>query len=361
MELCVEVALLGAGQAGLLAAPRGARALEERPESPSCGGLATPPLSPLSSTSTATPASAWRPLSRASRGSDGSSGSSSGSSASDSARTNSDCSSVADLDDVAQCVLEGRLPSHVAYKSETESYHGQYTSTRGMLDAQYHGFYRPSRQLTQDQIISYVLRSSGSIQRQRNPWIVFTAGAMGSGKSHTMRTLSERFSQLEQFCLVDQDEIRSLLPEWAKLIRKPASSSSTNAASLLQKESGYLSEISLEECLLASRSIVFDSSLRDGAWWASEFHRILTAYPQYRIAIVYVQTDLGTALARSESRAKLCGRDVPAQHVVDSFHQSRASFEQLKGVAHMSIVVDSTDAYPTAVEGDIAAFCSSLC
>ena len=44
MELCVEVALLGAAQAGLLAAPRGARALEERPESPSCGGLATPPL-----------------------------------------------------------------------------------------------------------------------------------------------------------------------------------------------------------------------------------------------------------------------------------------------------------------------------
>jgi predicted ABC-type ATPase len=229
-----------------------------------------------------------------------------------------------------------------------------------MLDAQYHGFYRPSRQLTQDQIISYVLRSSGSIQRQRTPWIVFTAGAMGSGKSRTMRMLSERFSQLEQFCLIDQDEIRSLLPEWAQLSRKPASSSSTNAASLLQKESGYLSEISLEECLLASRSIVFDSSLRDGAWWASEFYRILTAYPQYRIAIMYVQTDIHTALARSESRAKLCGRDVPVQHVVDSFHQSRASFEQLKGMAHMSIVVDSTDAYPRAVDGDIAAFCSSL-
>jgi hypothetical protein len=47
------------------------------------------------------------------------------------------------------------------------------------------------------------------------PWIVFTEGAMGAGKSRTMNVLVQkgRFP-LKAFVIVDSGEIRFLLPEY---------------------------------------------------------------------------------------------------------------------------------------------------
>lgn len=55
------------------------------------------------------------------------------------------------------------------------------------------------------------------------PWIVFTAGAMGCGKSHTMQTLVDRKRfPLGSFVTVDPDEIRRLLPEYHMYINQNA-------------------------------------------------------------------------------------------------------------------------------------------
>ena len=69
---------------------------------------------------------------------------------------------------------------------------GQFAPTfrevREELDHSYHGMYKMARQHVQDRLIEHVLEHG---EAQDRPWIVFTAGAMGAGKSRTMTWLSD--------------------------------------------------------------------------------------------------------------------------------------------------------------------------
>lgn len=240
------------------------------------------------------------------------------------------------------------LPSHEVYMSSEESYAGQYSHIRQTLDKSFHGFYTKERQLVQDQVISYVLRASGSMKRQPQPWILFTAGAMGSGKSHALRYFKETgvLAELESFVVIDQDEVRSLLPEWHGYVQN-----SSKAASMLQKESGYMCEIALAESLVASRNIVFDSSLKDTTWWRMEFQRLKREFPNYRIGILYIRADLSIAIDRAEARSARTGRAVPRETIVDSHTKAANSFAALRPLADMAAIVDTTSfQVPTIVE-----------
>lgn len=57
---------------------------------------------------------------------------------------------------------------------------GKFQRTRAVLDYTWHAHYEPSRQHVQDAIVDTFL--SGGV-RVEQPWIVYTAGAMGAGES----------------------------------------------------------------------------------------------------------------------------------------------------------------------------------
>lgn len=84
---------------------------------------------------------------------------------------------------------------------------------REQLDYSFHCNYTLERQqLVQDPIIA-ALTSCGTSASQ--PWVVFTAGVMGSGKSHTLATLHKfGIFNLSCFVRIDPDEVRQLLPEF---------------------------------------------------------------------------------------------------------------------------------------------------
>ena len=75
---------------------------------------------------------------------------------------------------------------------ETDPDYGQFSlpfkEVRESLDHSYHGMYKMTRQHDQDRLIEHVLEHG---EAQDRPWIVFTAGAMGAGKSRTMTWLSD--------------------------------------------------------------------------------------------------------------------------------------------------------------------------
>ena len=57
---------------------------------------------------------------------------------------------------------------------------GPYAAIRDSLDASYHGAYTPARQRLQDELIAGTLAAGAS---QPTPWLIYTAGPMGAGKS----------------------------------------------------------------------------------------------------------------------------------------------------------------------------------
>jgi hypothetical protein len=101
-------------------------------------------------------------------------------------------------------------------EQQVEEFTAPFAHVRRQLDYAYH--FKPTleRQHVQDAIISRALDRG---VESDDAWLLFTAGAMGAGKSWCMKRLSERgYFNEACFVIVDPDDIRyiySPLPTWA--------------------------------------------------------------------------------------------------------------------------------------------------
>ncbi|GAX21008.1 hypothetical protein FisN_1Lu324 [Fistulifera solaris] len=114
------------------------------------------------------------------------------------------------------------------HQSDDRLFYGRFAHIRATLDYSYHRNYTFERQMLQDAIISEFLDATYFTDKHGDkcttptePWVVFTAGAMGSGKSYTMRHLVNRgLFPLLAFVRVDPDELRRYLPEFHLYIQQ---------------------------------------------------------------------------------------------------------------------------------------------
>ena len=113
------------------------------------------------------------------------------------------------------------------YGVDTMEFYGPFKSIRSSLDYTYHGNYIKSRQLFQDRIVEKLLdgtviedsNGNGVCKTPTEPWIVFTAGVMGAGKSHTIKQLSSRgLFPLQSYVVIDPDDIRQHFPEYSSMV-----------------------------------------------------------------------------------------------------------------------------------------------
>ena len=179
--------------------------------------------------------------------------------------------------------------NHMADKLE---FFGPFSHIRETLDYDYHVPYTHERQRVQDAIIKDMLGTA--VIKDKNgdigttptePWIVFLAGAMGAGKTHTIRKLVEkgRFPLLA-FVKVNFDEIRRHLPEFHLYVEE----SPELAGELTRKEAGFIAEILTLAGLQAGKNVLVDGSLRDYEWYKKYFARLRKCFPRLRLAIIHV-------------------------------------------------------------------------
>jgi Zeta toxin len=157
------------------------------------------------------------------------------------------------------------------HKSDDMKFYGAFADIRATLDYTYHKNYTFERQRFQDAIIQEYLNDAiikdenGEIcTTPTQPWIVFTAGAMGAGKGYTLKKLVEegRFP-LMAFVRVDPDAIRRYLPEFELYVQH----SPERAGELTNKEAGYIAEILTLAGLQAGKNVIVDGSLRRVKWY----------------------------------------------------------------------------------------------
>ena len=83
---------------------------------------------------------------------------------------------------------------------------GRYAAIRNQLDHDYHGTYTRARQALQD---SWIEQTVARGVPQEYPWIIFSAGAMCSGKSRTVEWMSESgIFPLHNMVTIDPDVFR---------------------------------------------------------------------------------------------------------------------------------------------------------
>jgi len=212
-------------------------------------------------------------------------------------------------------------PTYEHYGDGNKTANGPFAYSRKRLDYSYHPYYRRERRLLQDQIVLKYLKE-GQGARACSPdsprWVVFTAGAMGSGKSHTMEWLSSNgLFPLSHFLWVDPDELRPNLPEWQGYLNADPE----RAVRLMQRETGMLSEVLVLEALKRDYNVVIDGTLRDYKWYMKQFEQLRAHHPNYRIGILHIRASLGAIKQRVKSRARKTGRVVPEAEIEASFRQ----------------------------------------
>jgi len=229
---------------------------------------------------------------------------------------------------------------------------GPFVESRRQIDYAYHSYYRKTRQQFQDSIIESSLRIS-TVQTShpptstystkttppQQPWIVFTAGSMGSGKSYTIRYLQSRGYFPRNFITIDPDEIRHCLPEFYLYLQSYTFAS--YAGEMTRKEAGYIAEIITLEALKHGYSVLVDGTLRDTEWYSFYFDTLKQHFQQQqqqkqqdqhpssllrlRIAIIHITAPTLMILQRTTHRAKKTGRIIPDDillHSVETVPQS---------------------------------------
>jgi hypothetical protein len=205
------------------------------------------------------------------------------------------------------------------YTQDTPSWIGPYKNVRETLDHSYHGYYTPERQRIQDDIMQDVI--NGGIPKDQ-PWIVFTAGAMGAGKGYTIRWMSQSgYFPLPDLVQIDPDHFKMAFPEWPGCVRDCR----MTAGAMTRRESGYLVEIAQHIALNSHKNVWVDGSLRDYDWYSKVFDMLREKWPMYRIAILYVYADKEVVMARAKKRAEDTGREVPTSELLDSIEKVGAT------------------------------------
>jgi len=261
---------------------------------------------------------------------------------------------------------------------------GPFRETRRGLDYSYHSNYRTERQAVQDGIVARFLQCGVSvgtppagmpavaggasdvagaknggayatapalaepdtiaaakdINEAARPWIVYTAGAMGAGKSHSLRDLHARgLFPLERFIWIDPDAIKGLLPDTPRYVRH----NRREAGALTHKESGFIAEIVTIEALRRNKCLVIDGSARDHEWYARCFERMKREFPHYCIAILMITAPRERVFARARRRAAVTFRVVSDETIDAAIEQVPVSFERLRQFADYAAVLENVD------------------
>jgi predicted kinase len=198
------------------------------------------------------------------------------------------------------------LSTEENHRSNDNKFYGQFAHIREKMDYTYHSNYTRDRQFFQDAIISEFMKSAVITDKNgevcttpTEPWLVFTAGAMGAGKSYTMNKLVKegRFPLLA-FVQVDPDAIRMYIPEYHIYVAE----NPEMAGKLTQKEAGYIAEMLTMAGLQSGKNVLVDGSLRNYDWYSEYFSSLRSTYSNLRISIIHVTAPAEAVFKRAEVR-----------------------------------------------------------
>ena len=144
--------------------------------------------------------------------------------------------------------------------------------------------------------------------------VVFMGGGPASGKSSLTNT--DTIVLPDRHVLVNADEAKDMIPEFAQIIEQRGEWS-VNAAAYVHEESSYMGKQLMSEALDGSNNIVLDGT--GDSSYASLQKKVAEARASStRVTAEYVTIETEDAVRRSAARGRRSGRYVPEQVVRDT-------------------------------------------
>ncbi|CAE7383323.1 hddc3 [Symbiodinium natans] len=200
---------------------------------------------------------------------------------------------------------------------------GKLEGARKLVDSAYHGYYTRERQRFQDDLVTHLVENNG--RPRQAPMLLFTAGAMGVGKTFVINWLRDNgILSVADFVKINPDKLAKQLPEWVGYDAYDHSS----AAVMTRLEAGYLSELTLLYALQQRRNILVDSSLRHGKWYSRVLQKIREKLDDVTVVLMYIHACEETVYQRAVERGHN-GRAVSPAEVADSLEKLPRALQKL--------------------------------
>ncbi len=227
-------------------------------------------------------------------------------------------------------------------------FYGRYQNLREKLDYNFHQNYSRERQIFQDELINKLLKintekkTNKPITVANNPRLIYTAGCMGAGKTHSIRKLADQLDiDLDNFVMIDPDKFKEMIPEYQEMkLTDPR-----RAGTYYHLESAILSELALEIALQNNYNVICDGSMVDHVWFTGEILRIQEKYPNYKenITIIYVKSDWNKIIERVERRCIITKRCVNQTKLRSIYQKIDHSISMLRPLVSKVIYIDNND------------------
>lgn len=179
------------------------------------------------------------------------------------------------------------------------AFYGPYAHIRKQLDHTYHGHYQKERQWLQDCIVEEFLdgvHSTDSCTTPNEPWLIYTVGAPGAGKIHTLMSLIKKGKlPLLGFVMIDQDAIRRRLPEFQSYLQNCPET----VDAFTGREAGYIVEILTLAAVQSGRNVILDGCLQSTEWHGEFFDSLKTSNSKLKIGMLHVTAPRETIFQRA--------------------------------------------------------------
>ena len=171
---------------------------------------------------------------------------------------------------------------------ERENFNGPYAHLRKLIlsDSDQYKHYTKERSWLQNAIVDDFLdnvEDKDMCITPTEPWLIFTVGARGAGKIHTIHDLvqTNRLPILS-FVQVNPDAIRRHLPEYETYDKNLVND-------LTRKESSFIAELLLLAAIQSGRNIVFDTVMRNPDWFSKLIDNIkLLGSASFKFAVFHI-------------------------------------------------------------------------
>ena len=198
----------------------------------------------------------------------------------------------------------------------------------------------------QDSILDQYIKLKG---RDKTKVSIFIGGGSCSGKSSFKNTLLKNKDSLNDFLLIDSDELKTLIPEYMELI----SSGITHSASIVHSESSDMASKLVIQAIEKELSFLYDATLKNTEKYISLFKKLKQA--GFTIELVILTVPLDEAFRRNRSRyekAKEKGefpRLVPEVIIIESHQKIKESFDKLQHLCDVWSIFDTRETAPVLV------------
>lgn len=162
---------------------------------------------------------------------------------------------------------------------------------------------------------------------------VFLMGGPGSGKTIARQTLPEG-----QYVEIDADSIKSSFPEYQ--VATNPKKSYRKAASLVHKESAYVSNAMLDEAMAQGKPFIFDRTGVSMRRMKNDIKRAKKAGYKVRVHMVDVPKSVGKSRVRK--RAETTGRYVPGYIIDEAYSIVPGNFLDVHKLADEMALTDGT-------------------